>query len=104
MSKSSNSFIAFLIGLMTGAVMGILYAPNKGSDTREILTQKLSKYKIQLQNILQEMRNKSKTLRNNSNVKQEEEVLENTENLKKAEDFILGIDDFIEEINKNKNK
>jgi gas vesicle protein len=36
-NNSSNSFVWFLAGLGLGAVVGVLYAPRSGSETREVL-------------------------------------------------------------------
>ena len=38
--KGGNSFVWFLAGLGLGAVVGILYAPRSGSETREVLRTK----------------------------------------------------------------
>jgi gas vesicle protein len=38
--KDGNSFVWFLAGLGLGAVVGILYAPRSGSETREVLRTK----------------------------------------------------------------
>ncbi|MFB3057603.1 MAG: YtxH domain-containing protein, partial [Ignavibacteriaceae bacterium] len=35
MSKSTNTLLSFLLGAATGAILGILYAPDKGSNTRD---------------------------------------------------------------------
>ncbi|PIB33957.1 gas vesicle protein [Reichenbachiella sp. 5M10] len=54
MSKNSNSLLAFLTGAATGAILGILYAPDKGENTRDKLTYRLDKYRKKLDEVLQE--------------------------------------------------
>ena len=38
--QDGNSFVWFLAGLGVGAVVGLLYAPRSGSETREVLRSK----------------------------------------------------------------
>jgi gas vesicle protein len=38
--RDSNSFLWFLAGLGVGALVGVLYAPRAGSETREALRQR----------------------------------------------------------------
>lgn len=52
MSKRSNSALSFLLGAATGAILGILYAPDKGSSTRDKLSFLVDKYKKELEEII----------------------------------------------------
>lgn len=51
MGKSSNTFFAFISGVAVGAVIGILYAPDKGKNTRDKLAFQLDKYKEKLSDL-----------------------------------------------------
>jgi gas vesicle protein len=55
MSKSSKTFLAFLAGAATGAIIGILYAPDKGKNTRDKLSYQLDKYKTKLQELIAQL-------------------------------------------------
>ncbi|MFC5409638.1 YtxH domain-containing protein [Larkinella bovis] len=52
MSKTSQTLLAFVTGCLTGAALGLLYAPEKGVVTRDRLTFRLSKYREQLRYLL----------------------------------------------------
>lgn len=52
MNKAINTIIVFMSGMITGSVIGMLYAPDKGSSTRDKMTFLLDKYKIKLQELV----------------------------------------------------
>jgi gas vesicle protein len=55
MSRRSSTLLYFLAGAAAGAVLGILYAPDKGKNTREKLSQKLGLYREQLKEYIDKL-------------------------------------------------
>lgn len=55
MSRSSRDLAFFLTGIATGTILGLLYAPEKGNITRDRLSYRLSKYREQLQQLLNDI-------------------------------------------------
>lgn len=55
MSNSTRTLLAFVTGVATGAALGILYAPDKGVNTRDRLSYRLGKYRDQLQNLIADL-------------------------------------------------
>ena len=45
----------FLTGIATGSILSLLYAPEKGEITRDRLSYRLSKYREQLERLLNEL-------------------------------------------------
>jgi gas vesicle protein len=55
MSNRSNTFLAFLTGIAAGVVIGVLYAPDKGKNTRDKLSFQLTKYRDKLKELIDEL-------------------------------------------------
>ena len=56
MSKGgSNHIFTFLAGAFVGAALGILYAPDKGKNTRDRLNFLLDKYSDQLKEMINDL-------------------------------------------------
>jgi len=55
MGKTTNTLLAFALGAGVGAALGILFAPDTGANTRDKLSFKLSKYKKELEDLINEL-------------------------------------------------
>lgn len=96
MSKNSNTLIAFLAGAAAGAVLGILYAPDKGSNTREKLSFRLDKYKKILQDFLDDLVTGKDTPLTTEAKSQGQKVVSEAKG--KAERLLEDVDDLLEQI------
>lgn len=95
MSKGSSNVLAFLIGAATGAIIGILYAPDKGANTRDKLSYQLDKYKKQLEELLDDLINGKTEI---SSMAKEEGQKVVSEARQKAERLLSDVDDLIGQI------
>ncbi len=98
MSNSSKSLLSFLIGAATGAIIGMLYAPDKGTQTRGKLSYLLDKYKKELEDLVQELV-KAKAIPDSEARNEGEKVIKNAK--EKAEKLLEDVDNLIGQI-KNK--
>jgi gas vesicle protein len=57
MNKITGALLAFLAGTAVGTSLGILYAPDKGTNTRDKLNYQLDKYRVQLTELVEELVN-----------------------------------------------
>lgn len=98
MSKTTNTLLSFLTGAATGAILGILYAPDKGSNTRDKLSYQLDKYRAKLEELINEIV-EGKELVNNSAKVEGEKVI--TDAKEKAEQLLEDVDELLGQIKKN---
>lgn len=99
MSKNSNTLLSFLIGAATGALLGILYAPDKGKNTRDKLSYRLDKYKERLKELVNELADGKEKPFTKAKTKGEQ-VIRNTKD--KAERLLDNVEEFIDKISTKK--
>ncbi|WP_026955072.1 YtxH domain-containing protein [Algoriphagus vanfongensis] len=98
MSKNSNSLLAFVLGAGIGATLGVLFAPDTGSNTRDRLSYRLSKYKKELEDLIEELV-EGKELHLNEAKTEGKRVISDAKN--KAENLLNDVNKLIDQINKD---
>ncbi len=96
MGKKGGAFMAFLSGAALGAVLGILYAPDKGTNTREKLSFKLAKYKDILEQFLDDLVKGKETPLTTEAKSQGAKVVSDARN--KAEQLLEDVDELLAQI------
>ena len=97
MSKNGgNTLMTFLLGAATGAVLGILYAPDKGENTRQKLSFQLEKYRSMLQSFVNDLIDGKETPLTSEAKSQGQKVVDDAK--LKAEKLLEDVDELLEQI------
>ncbi len=95
MKKGESLLVGFVVGALAGMSLGILYAPEKGTQVRRRLSYRLDKYRNLLAGLMDQLvENKEKFV---STAKVEEKKRKE-EMIEKAEKLMTEIDDLSNKI------
>ena len=97
-NNSGSSFFLFLLGILTGGIVGLLFTPEKGSNTRDKLSFLLDKYRNRLEDILDDIVEGKEMV--NSEAKSEGERII-TDAKTKAEELLDDVNGLINKIQKD---
>ena len=97
--KTFRTLAAFMSGAAAGAAFGILFAPGRGSETRDRLSFQLEKYREKLRELSEDLV-ASKDNATSSAKTEGERVIRDAKT--KAEALLGDVDDIISQINERK--
>ena len=98
MSKSKDFTLGLLSGALVGSVIALLYAPDKGSNTRDVISYRLSNYLDELTNLIERLSEEKEAI---SEAKRKgDEVVEDAR--QRAEDLITEAEQLLNTIEETK--
>jgi gas vesicle protein len=95
MNKTTSTILGAIAGAAAGTVIGILFAPDKGSNTRDRLTYRLARYRERLEELLEDLV-ESKNLPDSAAKSESQRVISDAK--VKAEKLLEDVDDLIGQI------
>ncbi len=95
MKKGGSILLGFLFGIVTGVTVGMLYAPEKGTHTRNRLSYRLDRYRNILANLIDQLIEEKEKMVSAAKV---EEQRRKSEMKEKAEKLMTEIDDLSNKI------
>lgn len=104
MDNNTNTFLGLLAGVATGAILGILYAPDKGVNTRKLVAEKTKdaadKLKVEADVVKDKLMTEAEIIRNSlaNNISSKKQTLDEQLDVvvshasHKAEDVITSLE------------
>ncbi|QNL21619.1 YtxH domain-containing protein [Hyphobacterium sp. CCMP332] len=91
-----SGFFAFLVGAGLGTALGILFAPDKGENTRKKLTYQLDSYREKLRKTIDELGKEELNIGKSEAKDRSAKVVSDAKN--KAEKLLADVDQLINQI------
>ena len=96
MANKGTGFFAFLVGAGLGTALGMMFAPDKGSNTRQKLTYQLDRYREKILSIIDELVTEQEEFSGSDAKNRSDKVV--SEAKTKAEKLLDDVDKLINEI------
>lgn len=96
MSRSTVGFLSLVTGAAVGLAVGVLFAPDKGSNTRGRVSYNLFRFRSSLEDLLRELQNSEAT--DSAAKTQSEQVISEAKG--RAEELLKDVETLIGQIKK----